>query len=124
MYSHRNDEYDHWGDEWFTCYEKDKELIKFAKSFGYFTLAEMLDEIEYCSETHDRYTEIYRKFNPVLHKTIDGKYYYSGIYWGLTINTSKKYPPKISKDHIHNEILKQNFTLFDKTLINKQFFKN
>lgn len=110
-FSHRNDEDDVWGDEWGKFYEDLKILEKdrIAESFGYSGHSEMLDGFDYYSYEYDKLREIDTKYNPICQKTKHGKTYYSGMSWGCNTKDKdrSKYIPKISKEEIKEEILRQ-----------------
>lgn len=107
-YSHRNDRFDIWGDEWADVYGKDegdakqKCISKYQQCF--------FDEIPRSCQLE--WEAIGNKYNPVLNKTKDGKSYYSGQMGGLTLPT-----PKLSVEELRQKIKEKMMKRIDEATI-------
>lgn len=105
-YSHRNGEWDTWGDEWDEKFKKQRDLEydEVAQNHGYSNYGD--SNYDYFVEC-DIY-EVRTKYNPVCQKTTDGRPYLSGCYWGLFSEPDGDRPaPKMTNDQIKEAIAKQ-----------------
>lgn len=112
--SRRNSINDIWGYDWSEYYKSQQEFeinkLREKEELGRYDCDDMLCE----TDSRNEYNNIYKKYNPIMNKTDEGKPLLGGCY---SNSLMKDHPPKIELHQLKELIKKEVLSIIEKSEI-------